>query len=229
MTVACISTKMKRIPEPELMDDDVQAQAYANANFEEPHSRFIALLRESLPDLPDHGSALDLGCGPADISIRFARAFPSWTVNGFDGSPAMLRFGREAVVAAGLQSRVSLMKVRLPEMRAPRKKYDLLFSNSLLHHLSEPSVFWRSVRRWTHERSAVFVMDLIRPDSFVHAQQLANRYTKGEPEILSRDFLNSLHAAYRIEEVKGQLKHAHLDGLHIKEVSDRHFMVWGWR
>ena len=76
---------MQRTPEPELMDDEAQALAYAQGDFEEPHSRVVALLRERLADLPAGGAALDLGCGPADISLRFARAFPGWTVDGVDG------------------------------------------------------------------------------------------------------------------------------------------------
>ena len=39
---------MQRIPEPELMTDEGQAIAYANADFEEPHNHFIKLLKESI-------------------------------------------------------------------------------------------------------------------------------------------------------------------------------------
>ena len=36
---------MKRIPEPELMLSDEQAQAYAYADFDAPHSMFIRLFQ----------------------------------------------------------------------------------------------------------------------------------------------------------------------------------------
>ena len=36
---------MQRVPEPELMSDEDQAMAYANADFEEPHNHFISLLK----------------------------------------------------------------------------------------------------------------------------------------------------------------------------------------
>ncbi|HET9234400.1 MAG TPA: SAM-dependent methyltransferase, partial [Candidatus Eisenbacteria bacterium] len=58
---------MERIPEPELMTEDEQARAYAQADFEEAHSRFIALFRETFPEVSE-GTALDLGCGPGDIT-----------------------------------------------------------------------------------------------------------------------------------------------------------------
>ena len=38
---------MKRIPEPELMLKPDQVSAYAEADFEEPHSNFINLFKET--------------------------------------------------------------------------------------------------------------------------------------------------------------------------------------
>ena len=66
---------MQRRPEPELMDDEAQALAYARADFAEPHDRFVALLRERVG--APAGRALDLGCGPGDVTFRVARAFPA--------------------------------------------------------------------------------------------------------------------------------------------------------
>src|SRR5687767_12934588 len=84
---------MKRIPEPELMDDEVQARAYAEADFEEAHSQFTAVFQERFPEIEVTGCVLDMGCGPGDIARRFARAYPRCTVHGVDGSEAMLREG----------------------------------------------------------------------------------------------------------------------------------------
>jgi ubiquinone/menaquinone biosynthesis C-methylase UbiE len=220
---------VERIPEPELMEDDAQARAYAEADFEEPHGRFIELLRESFPDLASEGTALDLGCGPGDIALRFARAFPRWSVDGVDASPAMLRCGRAAVKRADLQDRVSLVQARLPQGSAPREGYDLVFSNALLHHLADPRMLWASVHRWAPAGTPVFVVDLERPESRERARQLVERYAADEPDVLRRDFFHSLLAAYRTDEVKRQLAAAGLGHLEVSEISDRHFMVRGRR
>lgn len=218
---------MERIPEPELMTDAEQALAYAGADFEEPHQHFIDLLCASLPDLSAVGMALDLGCGPADITLRFAHAFPDWWVDGLDGSEAMLYHGWVAIQKAHLHNRVSLHHSYLPDGDAPQDRYDLIFSNSLLHHLADPMALWASIRRWASRGSAVFVMDLMRPQSRTAAAQLVNQYAENEPQVLQRDFLNSLLAAYSVEEVNAQLTEVDLDSLEVKPVSDRHFIVWG--
>jgi len=218
---------MDRVAEPELMLDAEQARAYASADFEEPHSRFIDLLRRRLIDLPPSGSALDLGCGPGDISFRFVRAFPRWYVDALDGSPAMVELGRRAAGRSGLETRVRFHEASLPRDAPPRRSYDLIFSNSLLHHLRDPRVLWSSARRWSGATALVFVMDLIRPESRGRASELVDRYAGDEPEILRTDFHNSLLAAYRPSEVRDQLRQESLHHLEIEVVSDRHFIVWG--
>jgi cyclopropane fatty-acyl-phospholipid synthase-like methyltransferase len=218
---------MERIPEPDLMNEASQACAYAEADFAEPHNHCIELLRNSLPELPPTGLALDLGCGPGDIAIRFARAFLGWKVDGVDGSTAMLHYGKAAVRQAGLSDRIQLVESYLPEGDAPHSVYDLIFSNSLLHHLTEPRILWQSIHRWSRPNTSIFMMDLMRPDTSATAAELVDRYAANEPEVLRRDFYNSLLAAYTLQEVQTQLAQAQLAHLSIKSVSDRHLIVWG--
>ncbi len=216
---------MQRIPEPELMTDTEQVRAYAEGDFERPHQRFIELLQQRLPRLGPAGFALDIGCGPGDIARRLARALPGWEVHGVDGSAPMLALAREAAAQEALQSRLRFHECYLPDGDAPRPRYELLLSNSLLHHLADPLVLWRSIRRWSLPTSAVFVMDLLRPESPGEVQRLVDAHSAGEPEVLRRDFYNSLLAAYRPDEVRDQLRRAELRDLVIEVVSDRHWLV----
>lgn len=209
------------------MLDAEQVRAYAAADFAEPHQRFIELLTERLAPLAERGVALDLGCGPGDISFRFLRVFPAWRVDAVDGSPAMIAAGRAAAVTAGLDDRIEFREVRLPDDAPASRPYDLLFSNSLLHHLSDPAVLWSSVRRWSGPATRVFIMDLMRPASEADARALVDRYASGEPAVLRTDFYNSLLAAYRPGEVEAQLKATALSHLAIEIISDHHMIVWG--
>jgi len=218
---------MERVAEPELMLDAHQALAYASADFEEPHGRFIDILKQRLVDLPASGVAVDLGCGPGDISLRFLRAFARWRVDALDGSPAVLELGRQAAARAGLGTRIRFHEVLLPQDSATCRPYDLVFSNSLLHHLGDPAVLWSSACRWAGEYTLLFVMDLIRPESRDRARELVDRYASNEPDVLRTDFYNSLLAAYRPSEVREQLWRASLGHLELEAVSDRHFIAWG--
>lgn len=219
---------MQRVHEPELMDDDEQARAYADADFSAPHGRFITLFEDIFGSSPVKGNVLDLGCGPGDISFRFARANPDCIVHGLDGAEAMLRCGRQLLDDAhDLRGRVLLVDGLLPGADLPLKKYDVIISNSLLHHLSDPSVFWSSVMLYGAQGAQVFVQDLMRPDTPDEAMSLVDMYMRDEPEILRRDFYNSLFAAFDLHEIRQQLQAAGMDDFDLRPVSDRHLVVSG--
>lgn len=219
---------MHRTPEPELMLDPEQARAYAEADFAVPHSRFVALFREDYPGLEVNGPVLDLGCGPGDVAMRFARAFPDAQVDGIDGAPAMLAEGERLLAGSGVESRVRLVQACLPDDSPPRRSYRGVISNSLLHHLHDPSVLWEAVVRYTEPGGFVFIMDLMRPDSPETAEAMVAEYAAGEPGVLQRDFFRSLLAAFRVDEVRQQLARAGLADLTARPVSDRHLVVSGY-
>lgn len=218
---------MERVPEAtELMDEDAQARAYAHADFAAPHGLFIERFAAAF-GTGLQGRVLDLGCGPADITIRFARAHPGCILVGVDGAAAMLKYGRGAIAAAGLDDRIALVQEQLPGAHLPHELYDAVISNSLLHHLHNPMVLWQSVAAYAAPGAPVFIMDLMRPATPERARQLQLQYAAGEPEILRQDFYNSLCAAYTPEEVRGQLQAAGMAQLRVEVISDRHLTVAG--
>ena len=90
-------------------------------------------------------------------------------------------------------------------------------------------VLWQSVNQFAKPGAAIFVMDLMRPDSREQAEDMRRQYAANEPQILQQDFYNSLLAAYTPEEVRAQLHEAGLEHLKVEEVSDRHLIVSGRR
>ena len=104
---------MQRITDPELMDDPSQAEAYAAADFAEAHARIVDGFAEIFPGVDLAGNVLDLGCGPGDISFRFAARFPGSAVIGVDGSAAMIGLARQRQVREiGLGERVRFIEGR---------------------------------------------------------------------------------------------------------------------
>ncbi len=217
---------LARIPEPELMADAAQGLAYAEADFSGPNHQFLRLFAEKFPDFDGQGRVLDLGCGPADILIHFALCHPRTSCVGIDGAEAMLAPGREVLAHERLEQRLELCCRCLPFDGRAFGRFDVILSNSLLHHLHDPHVLWRTVADVAAPGCRLLVMDLFRPSSRRAARQIVQTYAGGEPDILQNDFYNSLLAAFRVDEVRSQLAHAGLS-LHCRQVSDRHLAVWG--
>lgn len=218
---------MERVPEPELMDDAVQACAYAEADFSQPHDAFVRHFA-ALTVRPD--CVADLGCGPGDVAVRFLRAYPASHLWAVDGAPVMCTLARQRVRAAGFEDRCTIACERLPVHRPASVSlgFDAVVSNSVLHHLADPDALWGSIRRLAKPGAAILVMDLMRPRSEQAVQRLAAWYASGAPAILRRDFERSLRASYRLAEVRAQIAAAGLGTLTLRVASDRHWIASGF-
>lgn len=219
---------MERIVEPELMEEEEQSLAYAEADFEQPHNYFIQLFREKFGTQIGN-NVLDLGCGTGDITLRFAKAYADCHIDGIDGSKAMLSYAHQDLAACdeSIIPRVNFIKGILPQASLPLDNYDVIISNSLLHHLHNPLVFWQCIHSYSQKGTKIFMMDLLRPDNIQEAFKLVENYANNEPSILQRDFFNSLCAAFTLNEVKQQLTSQNLDYLSVQQISDRHLIVYG--
>jgi SAM-dependent methyltransferase len=209
---------MRRIPERELMDDPEQALAYSRADFNAFHSARIELFRSLHPTLSLTGDALDLGCGSGDVLLRFARAYPTARFHGLDGSRPMLQLAQHAIDAEpALGSRVHLSYGIIPQGPfPPPRPWQLIMSHSLLHQLHRPQVLWQTLKEQGSPGCAVFVADLRRPPSEVEVRRVVTVTSKEEPEVLQRDFYNSLCAAFEPDEVREQLGEAGLSHLQVR-------------
>ncbi|EAU73924.1 trans-aconitate 2-methyltransferase [Synechococcus sp. RS9916] len=218
---------MKRIPEPELMNGQEQALAYASADFSAGDQALIDRVQALFPAGLGERIA-DLGCGPGNISFRLARHFLAADVVGFDGASVMLALAEEArAECSDLCARVNFRQVVLPDCSLDRD-YSAVISNSLLHHLHDPAVLWQSVRALGMPGAVIYIKDLRRPVSEEDVHALKDRYLRDAPDVLQRDYVASLHAAFTVEEVAEQLVNAGLaDQLSVASVDDRYLEVWG--
>jgi 2-polyprenyl-3-methyl-5-hydroxy-6-metoxy-1,4-benzoquinol methylase len=219
---------VKRTPEPELMADEAQADAYAAADLSELQQAMVNYFHSRCGTVVEGGRLLDLGCGAADMTIRFARAHASITALGVDGSAPLLRHARSAVRDNGLTGRVQLEQRCIPDAALESRSFDAVIANSLLHHLSDPAALWRTAIRSARPGAPVMVMDLRRPESLSAARAMVARHARDARPVLRRDFFNSLCAAYRTSEIRRQLHDAGLRDFQVEEIGDLHVLAWAF-
>ena len=215
---------MQRLPEPELMTDAAQCQAYASADFAASNQKFVETVRELIP--ASATTVLDVGCGPGDVMIRLARRCPSLKITGVDGSPAMIQLAAKAVEDSGLSRTIEVLQGYVPGLPLATDHFDAILSKDFLHHLPDPMGLWQEIRRLIKPGGFVCVMDLRRPESTAAARQIVQDVAGNEPEILQTDFYNSLLAAFTLEEIEEQLIAAGMD-LEVTVSGDRHMRIQG--
>ncbi len=219
---------MQRHPEPELMTDRCQVEAYAAADFSCGDRHTVALakaLLERWPKPEDVLTVVDFGCGPGNITLLLAEWLPKARVIGIDGSEEMLKEARRRASAQGLT--VEFRCLPLQNGNPDQLSADLIVSNSLLHHLHDPSVLWSATQAFASPGCRVLHRDLRRPIDASAIDRLQELHLSDAPAVLVHDFRASLAAAFELEEVRSQLRRAGLNGLSVQEEEDRYLVVSG--
>ncbi len=217
---------MKRTPEPELMTGVAQAEAYAQADFEQAHAGHAEEIHTQLgPASPQR--ILDLACGPADVTCRVARDFPAANITALDGSPSMLYEARKRAQSHGLMTRLRFVKATLPCVDLESNTFDAIIFTSSLHHFHDPSVLWDTIRACIVPGGEVCVIDLRRPPNEEAVAFMLEQHAADAHPLLRKDFEASMHAAFSTEEVQAQLEAADLASLRVRQKGDLYLTVQG--
>ncbi|WP_293149819.1 MULTISPECIES: methyltransferase domain-containing protein [unclassified Microcoleus] len=218
---------MQRVLEPEVMDSWEEAIEYDSMDFTEVNAAFA---KSAAALGPVFGNVLDAGTGTARIPIALTQLRPEWKLTCIDLSANMLKVAAQNVEKAGVRSQISLELIDAKAMPYPDNSFDMVISNSIIHHLPDPLPFLQEVRRVLKPNGAIFLRDLLRPETVEIRDNLVQMYAGDCNSHQKQLFSDSLQAAFTLGEVEEMIRNAGLDGLRIYESSDRHWTAErAWR
>ncbi len=227
---------LPRTPEPELMLSVGEVVAYDQMDHAAVNQRFVDDLLEAWQgrknfiqyDLAGPGmppiDVVDLGTGTAQIPILLCQQDEDARCVAVDGSPAMLDVAIQNIDIAGLRDRISLQRASansLPNLG----RFDIVMSNSLVHHLHNPEGLFASIRSLLSECGLVFFRDLTRPATEAELESIVSQYAGDEASEAQRMFRESLHAAFTVDEICAFVEQNGYDPTGVTMTSDRH---WTW-
>mgnify|MGYP001223676254 CR=1 FL=1 len=183
------------------MEGIEQAHSYAYADFNESNSLFVNNLF-GLSKINRETKILDVGCGDGEIPIMIFKK-QICDITAVDGSESMLEEFHKKLKTNNISS-IKVLKSLIDNKLFKDNKFDIVMSNSLIHHIKDISSFWKNLIRLIKNDGVILCMDLIRPDNENILGKLVRTYG-GNNLTLKKDFENSLRASYTIEEVKIQL------------------------
>ncbi len=211
---------LPRVPEPELMDDDSEVEAYASAAaqayleaIDRSFVDHVARLIGPAGDAGTRGRVLDLGCGPGQILILMKQRWPQMQIVGLDAGPAMIDKAREDAAAAHVDIEYDVLRLG-PQgetvLPYPDASFDVVTCNSVLHHLDDPLNAIDEMARIVKPGGAVLIRDLVRPTLLPYGLhvRLFGRHYSGE---MRRLYEASVHAAYTAPELDALLKRSRLN------------------
>ena len=213
---------MKRILEPEVMDTIEEAEAYDTMDFLEINTAFV----DRLIDLGvANGHFLDLGTGTARIPIILAKRVPNVQITAIDLSSNMLNIGQGHVDIAELTDRISLEKVDAKNLPYTDQSFDGVFSNSIIHHIPDPSLVMLEIKRVLKPRGLLYIQDLLRLESTAAVEKIVDTYAREDTQYQRKLFRDSLFAALTIDETKTIIEKTGLTNAKVFQTSDRHWSI----
>jgi ubiquinone/menaquinone biosynthesis C-methylase UbiE len=211
---------MQRILEPEVMDTSEEAIEYDAMDFTAVNTAFAQRTSELGPQ---SGLVLDAGTGTARIPILICQKCPQLQIIASDLSKNMLLIASKNVEQAGLQKQISLELADSKQLPYQDGQFDMVISNSIVHHLPDPLPFFLEIKRVLKPNGAIFIRDLLRPTDEATMNALVDSIGDDYDEHQKMLFRDSLHAAFTLNEVKEIVQNAGLEGVKVYQSSELHW------
>ncbi len=214
---------LARILEPEIMDTEEDAIQYNSIPNNDVN---LAFVEEVLKFSPVNASRLvDLGSGPAHIPILFALKRPQILITAVELAENMIAIAQQNIKNAKMEDRIIIKKQDIKHTMLEQKSFDIVISNSCIHHIHNPIELFAEAKRLVSNGGAIYFKDLLRPKSLPELEHLVNKYAHDVNDYQRILFRNSLHAALTLDEVKENVEAAGLANAEIKQTSDRHWSL----
>ncbi len=217
---------LARVLEPEVMDSPQEAEDYDAMDHRAVNRSFVD---DFLRLCKSTGPVLDVGTGTAQIPIALCQSAPAISVAAIDYSGHMLDLAAVNVRRAQLEDRIRLQRCDAKQLPFADRSFAAVISNSIVHHIPEPTRVLREMVRVTAIGGALFVRDLLRPESDAQVLQLVETYA-GEANAHQRAmFEASLRAALTLDEIRELVRPLGFPAESVRQTSDRHWTWFGVR
>jgi len=228
---------LDRVLETEVMDTAQEALDYNTMDHSAVNRVFVDDLlaaidsnSKSPPSVPSPEpraplDILDLGTGTALIPIELCRRFEHCRVMACDAAVSMLDQAQYNLAAVNFNDRIQLKLVDAKALPFHQTRFDVVMSNSIIHHIPVPIAVLREAVRVARPGGVVFIRDLLRPDTEEQRQQLVATYAAGANDHQKQMFADSLHAALSLEEIRDLVATLGFPAGSVQQTSDRH---WTW-
>ncbi|TCJ15781.1 class I SAM-dependent methyltransferase [Parasulfuritortus cantonensis] len=198
---------LPRVPEAApVMDDLAQNEAFERAGREDGVLAFLHLYHalQTTALVCPGDRVLDLGCGPGNQLVQMARLNPQARFVGLDASAEMLERARETVRRCAVGN-VDLLSGDMTTLAGlADASFDCVTSTMTLHHLPDEAALAAAMAaagRALKPMGGVYLADFGRLKRAATQRFFANDRRDIQPEPFTRDYFNSMRAAFSVEEL----------------------------
>ncbi len=227
---------LDRCLESEVMDTAEDAHDYDSMDHSTVNRLFIdgflAFARASgfetrLTNQEQPLQVLDVGTGTALIPIELCSRPVACRVTAIDLAAEMLKLAELNIAKAGLADAIQVDRIDAKQMPYANGQFEAVISNSIVHHIPQPSAVFKEMARVLRRGGLLFVRDLLRPVSLADVDHLVATYAGRENAHSQQLFRDSLHAALSLQEVRELAASHSISETAVSQSSDRHWtLAW---
>ena len=222
LTVQSLAT---RTLEPEVMDTFEAAMMYDQMDHEAVNRKFVDDL---ISGGEVGGEVIDLGTGTALIPIELCERVEGVRVLAIDASGEMLDLARRRIEIAQMTQRIQLEQADCKALKGfAAEMADTVISNTVIHHLPDPSLMVGEAVRLLRDGGRLFIRDLVRPATIGEVDALVAAHAANETKEARTMFRDSLLAALTIDEARQMFASFGLPAANVRMTSDRHWTFDG--
>ncbi len=162
----------------------------------------------SLPVIRPGDTVLDLACGPANQLTHIARLNPDTTFIGIDASPTMLDLARNTLASNRIENATVQFGDITNLTTIASESIDCVVCTMSLHHLPDTDALHktlREIRRVLKPGGGIYLADFGRLKRAATQKHFAYDRIELQSQTFTKDFLNSMRAAFSVEEFKSAL------------------------
>ena len=227
---------LQRKLEPEVMDSAEDASEYNEMDHSEVNQAFVDELlaflgtnegfKSRLDDEEEELiGVLDVGTGTALIPALLCDQHAAFKVMAVDMAVNMLELASYNVHASLRGDQIELVQADAKDLGYESEMFDVVISNSIVHHIHDPKQCVAEMVRVVQPGGAIFVRDLMRPESIETLESIVQTYAGDATEYCQQLFHQSLHAALTLDEMRQLVLDCGWNPDGVQATSDRH---WTW-
>jgi len=204
-----------RVPEGEAMEEqeDLTSEEI-NIQFKrrmKEYRNFVKFILEDLK-LKDYSKVLEIGPGPAWISIILVQENPTIALTGLEISEDMIRIANQNVIDEKVENNIEFIHGNANNMSMFGDNYfDAVIAHDSLHHWEEPLVIFNEIARVLKPNGVLCIADG-RRDLGIGAKIIFNIVKRFIPTQMSYYWKTSIMAGYTQLEVQDILDQTKLCG-----------------
>jgi len=171
-------------------------------------------LAEKVVSLFEGGKLLEIGPGPAYISIEIAKRLPKVEIIGLEISDTMIEIAKKNAKEHEVSEKITLKKGDASKMPLEDSEFDFVITSGSLHHWKKPTQVVDEIYRVLRPGCRALVSDLMKDAPKEKVDDFANKI---DSKLMRWGLKHSFKESYTARQIEQMIKSTHFREIEITE------------